>query len=96
MNAITRRQLPVSQGLGGVSREFAHRFAGLSDGVSVPDRAKWPVPTRIRGRHSSDAARVLWTKIREGKITDPVSIESIRRDHASEFAQFDSETGGAQ
>lgn len=91
MNAITRHPLLRSAGLGGVSREFANRFAGLGNGVTVPDRAKWPVPTRVRGRRSDDAARVLWLKLREGKITDPTARAAVQRDHAAEFAQFDAE-----
>lgn len=90
MNVITHRPLMVSAGLGGVSREFARRFAGL-DRLVEPARTRWPEVNRGRHGDREPVARMLWSKIRDGKIADPVSIAALRREHAAAFARFDSE-----
>jgi hypothetical protein len=74
----------------GVSLEFTRRFAGLDKAV-VPERAQDPWVGRGRFHRPETNLRRLWAKIRDGQITDPVTVNALRRDHRVAFAKFDQE-----
>lgn len=92
MSRETIQRLGAATSLGEpVAESFTRRFAGLYK-AKLPDRMREPWEGRNRHHRPEGSLRRIWERIRSGRITNPATLDALRRNHAADFARFEAES----